>query len=64
MTLGPKMSQLLHLELNKNFSQKLKSQFYLSLSDNQIQFHKNPMKRFSEKFKSVTLEKNFSENSK
>ena len=64
MTLGPKMAQLLHFEPNKNFSQKLRSRFYLSLSDNQVQFHKNPIKRFSEKFKSVTLEKNFSENSK
>ena len=64
MTLGSKMAQLLHFELNKNFSQKLKSWFNLSLSENQVQFHKNPIKRFSEKFKVVTLEKNFSENSK
>ena len=60
MTLGPKMAQLLHFELNKNFPRKSKSQFYLSLNDNNVQFHKNPMKTFSEKFKDVTLEKNFS----
>ena len=62
--MGPKMVQLLHFELNKNFYRKSKSQFYLSLSDNHAQFHKTPIKRFSKKFKSVTLEKNFSENSK
>ena len=39
LRVGRKMIQLLHFEDNKNFSQKSKSQFYLSLSDcNQVQF--------------------------
>ena len=59
MASGPNMAQLLHFELNKNFSQKSNGQFYLSLSDNQVQLHKNPMKRSREKFRSNTLERNF-----
>ena len=60
MTLSPKMAELLHFGHKKNFPRKSKNQFYLSLSDNQVQFHKNPMKRVSKKFKSVTSKKNFS----
>ena len=61
LTLSPKMAQLLYFKHNKNFSQKSKSHFYSLLTDcNQEQFCKNLMKIFSEKFKSVTLEKYFS----